>query len=185
MVACFVFFQNSRTLLSCCILPCWKVDSEVAGIAVPDNVTKQWHGHPTHGSEFAAWLETFQEENPKPEKGKKRGSGTTNPQQPPRKIGRTDPKPFDVADFEKLLKKEEEEPGNTVLQRVSLLNLPSVDLVIQAGAVFLKNVGEQKVHWFCLKVFPPLQQLIWQRWLDVGLYSSDDYDLVPHQIGLC
>ena len=121
----------------------------MAGVAVPDSVTKQWHGHPTHGSEFAAWLETFQEENPKPEKGKKRSSGVANSQQP-RKIGRTDPKPLDMTDLEKLLKKEEEEPSNTVLQRVSLLNLPSVDLVIQAGAVFLKNMGDQKVHWFCV-----------------------------------
>ena len=41
----------------------------------------------------------------KPEKSKKRSSGPTDSQQPPRKIGRTDPKPLDMADLDKLLKK--------------------------------------------------------------------------------
>ena len=146
-------FLALATLCQIWIAKSWQVDGEPAGISVPDSVNKMWHGHPVHGSEYAAWFDTFMEESPKPEKSKKRPHVGSGAPPPPRKIGKVDTAtPPDMKDLASLMVKDGEEPTNTVLQRVSLLNLQNIDLVIQAGSVFLKNVGEQKV-WFFLQSF--------------------------------
>ena len=124
-----------------------QVDGEVAGIQFPDQVQKQWHSNPVHGTEFRAWMETFNEEFPKPEKkGAKRNAsaaaGTTNT---PNKVQKVGAKPIDMSMFGPLLREKGKEPEETVLQRVNLLNLSNIDLVIQTGAIFVTNVGEQKV----------------------------------------
>lgn len=117
-----------------------KVDGDVAGVQVPDATVKQWHNHPVHGAEFAAWMETFNEEFPKPEKktsGKRGQAQGGPPQKQPKKATSVLPS------LSSLLL--DEEPNKTMIQRIHLLNLQQVDLVVQAGAVFLQNMGEQKV----------------------------------------
>jgi hypothetical protein len=118
-----------------------QVDGEVAGIQVPDQVQKQWHSNPVHGTEFRAWMETFNEEFPEPDqKGAKQNAsaaaGTTNT---PNKVQKVGAKPIDMSMFGPLLREKGKEPGETVLQRVSLLYLSNIDLVIQTGAIFVTN----------------------------------------------
>ena len=92
-------------------------------------------------------METFNEEFPEPDqKGAKQNAsaaaGTTNT---PNKVQKVGAKPIDMSMFGPLLREKGKEPEETVLQRVNLLNLSNIDLVIQTGAIFVTNVGEQKV----------------------------------------
>lgn len=86
-------------------------------------------------------METFNEEFPEPDqKGAKQNAsaaaGTTNT---PNKVQKVGAKPIDMPKFGPLLREKGKEPGETVLQRVSLLYLSNIDLVIQTGAIFVTN----------------------------------------------
>ncbi|CAL1139722.1 unnamed protein product [Cladocopium goreaui] len=122
-----------------------KVDGEAAGIQVPDSVQKVWHTNATHGAEFRAWMDTFNEEFPKPEKkGTKRVNSNVTTVTP-KKIPKIGSAPVDMSMLTKLLVETGSAPTGTELQRVNLLNLTNIDLIIQTDAIFLTNLGEQPV----------------------------------------
>ena len=134
-------------------MPVSQVDGEAAGIQVPDSVQKVWHTNATHGAEFRAWMDTFNEEFPKPEKkGTKRVNSNVTTVTP-KKIPKIGSAPVDMSMLTKLLVETGSAPTGTELQRVNLLNLTNIDLIIQTDAIFLTNLGEQPVSWISFMTF--------------------------------
>eukprot|EP00435_Cladocopium_sp_Y103_P000173 s3056_g1.t1 len=93
------------------------VDGEVAGVQIPDALHKTWHAHPNHGAEFRAWVDTFNEEFPKPEKK------STNKRPAPSITGAVNPNksqkvgggPIDMTNMGKLIVNSGDEPKDALL----------------------------------------------------------------------
>ena len=121
-----------------------KVDGEVAGIQVPDSVVKQWYSHGSHGNEFA-WHDSFVETWPKPTKTAAKRTAASGAGGPLKKTrnAETEATP-DMTSLADMIR--EHVPTETEIAKCSLLNLQKVDLIVQAGSMFVQSVGEEKVH---------------------------------------
>lgn len=122
-----------------------KVDGEVAGIQVPDSVVKQWYSHGSHGNEFRAWHDSFVETWPKPTKTAAKRTAASGAGGPLKKTrnAETEATP-DMTSLADMIR--EHVPTETEIAKCSLLNLQKVDLIVQAGSMFVQSVGEEKVH---------------------------------------
>ena len=118
-----------------------QVDGEVAGIQVPirfknNGIPTQFMA-PNSGLGWKRSMRNFPNQT-------KRGPNKMlrqrqEPPIPPTKCRKVGAKPIDMPKFGPLLREKGKEPGETVLQRVSLLYLSNIDLVIQTGAIFVTN----------------------------------------------